>query len=204
MTGASEVLWRWILRAAIAGSCLRAACADVVVMKPVADTTLMEVAPSNNLGGMAFVNAGTTQNYTRNRGLFRFDFTGIIPTGSWVSNVAFMIEVVGRPVDGFAPAIFGVHRLLKPWGEGDKLGDSLHPGFGAPATSGEATWSERFAFTTNIWSKPGGEAGSDYFRYKSPAKHRFITLIIFQLANNRSHCFSHFIISGDWMYCFIN
>jgi len=163
MTGASEVLWRWILRAAIAGSCLRAACADVVVMKPVADTTLIEVAPSNNLGGMAFVNAGTTQNYTRNRGLFRFDFTGIIPTGSWVSNVAFMIEVVGRPVDGFAPAIFGVHRLLKPWGEGDKLGDSLHPGFGAPATSGEATWSERFAFTTNIWSKPGGEAGSDYF-----------------------------------------
>lgn len=148
--------------AAVAGACLEPACADLFVMKPAADTTLIEVAPSNNLGGMAFVNAGTTQNFTRNRGLFRFDFTSVIPAGSWVSNVAFMIEVVGRPVDGFAPAVFGVHRLLKPWGEGDKLGDSLHPGFGAPATSGEATWSERFASTTNIWSKPGGEAGSDY------------------------------------------
>lgn len=131
-------------------------------MQPTADTTLIEVAPSNNLGGMAFVNAGTTQNFTRNRGLFRFDFTDKIPAGARVSNVEFMIEVVGKPVDGFAPAVFGLHRLLKPWGEGDKLGDSLHPGFGSPATFGEATWTDRFAFTTNNWTQPGGEVGSDY------------------------------------------
>lgn len=162
MIGPCQVCRCLALCAAIAGGCLGTARADLVVMRPTADTTLIEVAPSNNLGGMAFVNAGTTQNFTRNRGLFRFDLTGTIPAGSWISNVAFMIEVVGKPVDGFAPAVFGLHRLLKPWGEGDKLGDSLHPGFGSPATSGDATWADRFAFTTNDWTQPGGEAGSDY------------------------------------------
>jgi hypothetical protein len=162
MTGPCKALRSVTLWAAVAGSCLGTARADLVVMRPAADTTLIEVAPSNNLGGMVFVNAGTTQNFTRNRGLFRFDLTGTIPAGSWVSNVTFMIEVVGKPTDGFTPAVFGLHRLLKPWGEGAKLGDPLHPGFGSPATSGEATWTDRFAFTTNNWTQPGGEAGNDY------------------------------------------
>jgi hypothetical protein len=162
MIGPFQVSLRLALGAAVASSCLVTACADLATIKPAADTTLIEVAPSNNLGRMPYVNAGTTQNFTRNRGLFRFDLTGAIPAGSLVSNVAFSIEVVGRPTDGFTPAVFGLHRLLKPWGEGDKLGDPLHPGFGSPASPGEATWTDRFAFSTNIWTQPGGEAGSDY------------------------------------------
>jgi hypothetical protein len=62
----------WGLAAPLAASFLLAARAEVVVLTPVADTTLVEAAPTNNLGGMPFVNAGTTQTFTRNRGLFRF------------------------------------------------------------------------------------------------------------------------------------
>jgi hypothetical protein len=138
------------------------ACAEVVVLRPVADTTLIEVAPSNNLGGMAFVNSGTTQNFTRNRGLVRFDLTGSVPAGSWVSNVTLTVEVVGQSVDGFTPADFGVYRMLRAWGEGNKTGDSAHPGLGASATVNEATWTSPFAVTTNTWTQPGGAAGTDF------------------------------------------
>ena len=137
--------------------------AEIVVLTSVADTTLIDTAPDNNLGGALIVNAGTTQNFTRNRGLFRFDFTGQIPPGSRITKADFVVEVTGQPKEQQASSSFGLHRVLKPWGEGDKTSpDPIHPGLGAPATSGEATWRHRLAFTTNTWTIPGGAATNDY------------------------------------------
>jgi hypothetical protein len=137
--------------------------AESVVLTSVADTTLIENAPDYNLGGALIVNAGTTQTFTRNRGLFRFDFTGQIPPGSRITNVDFVVEVTGQPKEEQASSSFGLHRVLQPWGEGDKSSpDPNHPGLAAPATSGEATWNHRFAFTTNTWTIPGGAAPNDY------------------------------------------
>src|SRR5438094_242084 len=137
--------------------------AESIVLTPVADTTLIETAPDNNLGGALIVNAGTTQNYTRNRGLFRFEVAGLIPRGSRITKVDFVLEVTGEPKDGFSPSSFGLHRVLKPWGEGDKRSpEPAHPGQGAPATTNEATWNFRFAFTPNSWTIPGGAATNDY------------------------------------------
>ncbi len=136
---------------------------ESVVLTSVADTTLIETAPDNNLGGASIVNAGTTQNFTRNRGLFRFDFTGQLPSGSRITRADFTVEVTGQPKDAYTPATFGLHRVLVSWGEGDKRSpDPVHPGQGAPATPGEATWKDRFAFTTNAWTIPGGAATNDY------------------------------------------
>jgi hypothetical protein len=153
----------------MAGVRLASARADVVTLTPVADTTLIgeEGARSNNSGGMAFANAGTTQNYTTNRGLFRFDLAAAVPRGSTVATAEFIVEVIGIPKDGLSAAPFGLHRLLQPWGEGDKLADPLHPGLGAPATPGEATWNDRFAYTTNRWTAPGGAAGIDFVALRS-------------------------------------
>src|SRR2546421_11941802 len=107
--------------------------ADSAVLTSVADTTLIETAPDNNLGGALIVNAGTTQNFTRNRGLFRFDPIGRIPTGSHITKVDFVVVVSGQPKDGYTSSSFGLHRVLKPWGEGDKESpDPVHPGQGAP------------------------------------------------------------------------
>jgi hypothetical protein len=137
--------------------------AESVVLTSVADTTLIENAPEYNLGGALIVNAGTTQTFTRNRGLFRFDFAGRIPRGCRVAKVDLVLEVTGQPKEEQMSSSFGLHRVLQPWGEGDKSSpDPNHPGLAAPATSGEATWNHRFAFTTNTWTIPGGGATNDY------------------------------------------
>jgi hypothetical protein len=134
-----------------------------VIFQPVADTTLIETEPDNNLGGAPFVNAGITQNFTKNHGLFRFDIAGHIPSQSKITGAELILEVTHSPRDGFAPAEFGLHRLLVPWGEGNKIADDpTHPGLGAPATTNEATWNDRFAFTTNRWNVPGAAVTNDY------------------------------------------
>ena len=139
------------------------ATAATVLIPSSADTTLIETQPTNNLGRAAIVNAGTTQIFTRNRGLFRFDVASQIPRGARIDSVDFVVEVTGEPRDGFTPSSFGLHRLLKPWGEGNKISaDATHPGLGSPATIGEGTWNSRFALTTNAWSLPGGAATNDY------------------------------------------
>ncbi len=137
--------------------------ATTVLIPSGADTTLIQTQPTNNLGGATIVNAGTTQNFTRNRGLFRFEVASQIPRGARINSVDFVVEVTGQPRDGFTPSSFGLHRLLKSWGEGNKISaDATHPGFGSLATIGEATWNSRFALTTNVWSLPGGAATNDY------------------------------------------
>ena len=136
--------------------------ADSVTLRPVADTTLIETAPNNNLGGQTFANSGTTQNFTKNRALFRFDVSSI-PTGAQVESVSMVLEVTRQPVDGYAPADFGLHRMLVSWGEGAQTASSPgSPGQGAPAAPGEATWLARFAQTGPNWAAPGGLAGTDF------------------------------------------
>jgi hypothetical protein len=139
------------------------ATAEVAVLTPVADTMLIEEAASNNAGGLSFFNAGSTRNLTRNRGLLQFDPGAAIPPGSIVISATLILEVVGRPQDGFTPAVFELRRLLRPWGEGRQTAaDPNHPGLGAPAVLGEATWNASFALTTNLWTTPGAEAGTDF------------------------------------------
>ena len=136
--------------------------ADSVTLRPVADTTLIETAPNNNLGGQTFANSGTTQNFTKNRALFRFDVSAI-PTAAQVDSVSLAFEVTRQPVDGYAPADFGLHRMLVSWGEGTKTtANPGSPGQGAPASPGEATWLARFAQTGPNWAAPGGLAGTDF------------------------------------------
>ncbi len=141
--------------------------ADVAILNPVADTTLIGAAPDNNNGGQTFVNAGVTQNYTTNRGLFRFDIAAQVPAGSTITRADLVLEVVQEPPkDGYTSALFDLRRLLVRWGEGDKTNSpsqsSPSPGLGEPATTNEATWNARFAFTTNLWATPGAAATNDY------------------------------------------
>jgi hypothetical protein len=131
---------------------------------PVADTTLTEAAPDNNLGGQPFFNSGLTgpnAGLTRNRALVRFDIASQLPAGAVVQSAELILEVVGEPLDLQTPSEFRLHRLLRPWGEGTQTTESS-PGLGLPALEGEATWNHRFALTTNTWAAPGAMAGMDY------------------------------------------
>jgi len=130
-----------------------------VILTPSADTSLIEVAPSNNNGGQSFVLSGRTQNNPRNRGLFKFDLSPI-PGNAVIQSVALTIEVTGQPGDGLANAPFGLYRMLRPWGEGGKIATN-NPGQGMPAGPGEATWLFSF-YPTNAWSEPGGAPAMDF------------------------------------------
>jgi len=135
--------------------------ADTVTLGASADATLFEVSPNNSAGGDVFFLSGTTQNRTRTRALLGFDITSAIPTGSQITGVNFEVEVTRRPIDGFEASLFGLHRMLRPWGEGTTIVEDNAGGMGAPAMAGDATWLHRFAFS-DAWGAPGGAAGIDY------------------------------------------
>jgi hypothetical protein len=137
--------------------------ADSISLISVADTTLIELNPDNNNGGMTFFNCGTTQNYTRNRGLLKFNVAGSIPGHSQITSAYLTLSVIHSSSGGLAIPYFDLHRVLKDWGEGtNTYSTSTGLGQGTPATVGEATWNDRFALTTNHWNAPGGAAAMDY------------------------------------------
>jgi hypothetical protein len=107
-----------------------------------ADTTLQEMLPDSNMGGLSFVAAGAIsmipdgfQSYPINRGLFRFDLVGYVASGATITSAKFHIYL------GFYPpgpgSTFQLHRVRKAWGEGDKIGFGR---LAEAATEGEATW----------------------------------------------------------------
>lgn len=138
------------------------ACAESVTLTPVADTTLFESAPDDNMGGWTHVAVGTTGSqgeHTRNRGLFRFAVADALPADAQVTNALLRLTVThvpDRTGGSAADSTFALHRLLKPWAEGGQLGDR-----GFPAAPGEATWNARF-HPDRAWAAPGGEAGADF------------------------------------------
>lgn len=136
--------------------------AETVRLRPVADTTLFESSPGDNMGGWTHMVAGTTGNMgdrTRNRALLKFDLAGVLPAGAEVVEASLRLAVTRVPgTAGGGSAVnstFAIHRVLQAWGEGDKLGDR-----GAPADPGEATWNQR-VFGDLAWAEPGAGADLD-------------------------------------------
>lgn len=147
----------WLCAALLCCEC----AADTVVLSPSADATLFQVSPSNSAGGDGFFLSGTTQNRTMNRALLQFDIASAIPAGSQITSVGLQLEVTRQPSDGFEPSLFGLHRMLRSWGEGGTIVTENPGGLGAPAAPGDVTWTHRFAFDTP-WFMPGGAAGTDF------------------------------------------
>jgi len=140
--------------------------AATAIFNPVADTTLIEIAPANNLGGFAGMHAGTTQSMKKNRALFRFDLSAL-PASTVVFSATVQLAVTREPGPGEPSnnSAFGLHRLLTTWGEGNK-NPSFGIGQGLPATLGEATWTHAF-YSTNSWSGPGGASDVDFSSIQS-------------------------------------
>lgn len=135
--------------------------ADVIALQPVADTTLIETAPGNNLGGATFFNAGTAGNGNRNRALMLFDLSSALPAGATITSAELSLDVVRQPASGQQNSIFSLRRVFQSWGEGVQVSGDEGLGQGAPALAGEAAWNYRFADNV-LWSQPGGQAGVDF------------------------------------------
>jgi len=135
------------------------AAAVTNIFYPVADTSLLEVAPNNNLGGLAGMNAGSTQEYNRTRALLRFDLSSL-PTNTLILSAMLQLEVTRQPDEPPNNTTFSLHRMLRPWGEGNKS-PITQQGKGLPASPGEATWNCAF-HPTNTWTFPGGAPDVDF------------------------------------------
>ncbi|MDQ6631746.1 MAG: DNRLRE domain-containing protein [Verrucomicrobiota bacterium] len=139
--------------------------AATITLMPSADTSLMESFTNNNLGGAPYLLAGSGENLLRHRALLQFDLLSQIPAQSKIKTVTLILEVTHQPANGFTAADFSLHRVLRPWGEGNKLSPTncnSCVGQGMPATTNEATWNDRFALTTNAWDVPGAATNIDY------------------------------------------
>lgn len=134
--------------------------AATLILNPVADTTLSQHDPSNNLGGEPTLFAGATGSTLTNRALFKFDVARSIPADSILQNATLTMAVVKTAAG--VPATFSLHRILRDWGEGTGRGPGSAGGnLGSPATPGEATWLARF-HPDVLWSAPGGSAPADF------------------------------------------
>jgi hypothetical protein len=139
--------------------------ADSLQIAASADTTLIEGAAFNNLGGAEFFNAGSNGGGSRNRALMLFNFAGI-PANATITSVDLSLVVIRQPTESPTSSAFSLFRVLRPWGEGTKTHDGtpdqpISPGLGNPATAGEATWNERMQGIAP-WAAPGGAIGIDF------------------------------------------
>ncbi|NES21764.1 MAG: DNRLRE domain-containing protein [Symploca sp. SIO3E6] len=127
--------------------------AKTTVLVSSRDTTLIEHARgelSNGAGSALFVGRTNQPGGSIRRGLVAFDLTDQIPTCAKVTSVK--LNLNAERGKGGRVAI-ELHRLLQDWGEGNSNFDG---GKGAPATSGDATWTHTF-YNNQIWNHPGGD-----------------------------------------------
>lgn len=123
-------------------------------LTPVADTTLFEQSPNNNLGASSLA-VGGTFHAQRARALLRFDVASI-PTNATIVGVRLGITIFKGPASTGEPSQFGLHRFLSAWTEGRGSGS-----LGLLAQAGESTWVSQFHGAVP-WSSVGSAADVDY------------------------------------------
>jgi hypothetical protein len=157
-----------------------AACSAATTnLVSMADTSVFEPSPNNNLGGMDFVSAGVTSQGKRTRALMRFDVAGAIPAGSSITSASLAIRYLQGGGTGQS---YEMHRMLVPWVEGTGVG--LVPGtgnVGAPANPGEVTWQSR-AHGSAGWGSPGGQSGVDFLSGASASATLALSGLVFSSA----------------------
>ena len=90
--------------------------ADTVVLSPVADTTLYQGLPGNNLGAELTLISGTTASGNSNRALLKFDVASGVSARAIVTSVTLTVTVA-RAI-ATQPSQFTLHRIGRGWGEG--------------------------------------------------------------------------------------
>lgn len=137
-----------------AGQLFRIVAADPVTAALTAakDNSIYEELTGNSNGAGAIFAGLTNGTFSGSqdvrRGLVEFDLAAL-PEGAGVIEASLSLRVAMTMTPS---AEFTLHALQKEWGEGGSLG----AGQGAPAETGEATWSHA-RFGTVPWDNPGGD-----------------------------------------------
>jgi len=128
--------------------------ADTASLRPIADTSLQQAFPDNNLGGGTTFVAGGRRNGGSSRGLLMFDIAGNLPAGATVTSASLVLTITSTPGGG-ADSTFDLRRVNSAWGEGDGSDRSG----GTAAGAGQASWNDRLGPGTP-WNTPGGDFSS--------------------------------------------
>jgi hypothetical protein len=148
-------------------------------LTPTADATLFQHNPNNNLGGMDALISGNIVLGERSRALLKFDIAAALPANATVTAATLHLTV---NVAKGANQNYGLHRLLKDWGEGGGSGGGGATGTqGAPANPNECTWNARF-HPGVTWNVPGGQSGEDYVATASATTAMGVTALTFSTA----------------------
>ncbi len=128
---------------------------ETLDLLPVADTTLFQLMPDNNLGAIATLVAGTTLTGYSNRALIKFDVAQALPGNATLVSATLHLTVTRTIASG--PALFRIHRVARNWVEGTGNAGNT----GGLAQPGETTWTAA-SYPDEPWFQPGGGAGTDY------------------------------------------
>ena len=131
----------------------RSASGAQVTISPSKDNTLFQLGGTLSNGAGEYLFTGETSDGLFHRAVIRFDVAAVIPAGSVINSVTLQMHV--SRVKNQTLRVTALHRLVADWGEGTSNAGQ-NEGQGAPATTGDATWTHRF-YPTTTWGTPGGD-----------------------------------------------
>lgn len=128
------------------------ALGTIVRLPAAQDNTIFEDSElSDGRGTGLFV--GKTATGSTRRALLSFDLSSI-PAGSTIVNASLTLHM-SRTVTSSEPV--ELHVCLASWGEGASNSSTGGGGGGAPASLGDATWTQRSFGNSLLWLTAGGD-----------------------------------------------
>jgi hypothetical protein len=128
--------------------------ADTAYVMPTKDNTLYSEAHAESNGAGYNMFAGRTRSGDIRRAVIAFDIAEDIPQGSTITNARLHLSLSRAGVN--AGRTVSLYRLLNDWGESISAASGRDEGGGAPATTNDATWVQRF-FPQTPWRRAGGD-----------------------------------------------
>ncbi len=129
-----------------------------VTLTPSTDNSIYEEdgSRSNGEGDFLFVGlTGTNNGMNARRALIAFDVADELPDDAQVESVELTLHVSAAPPTGPASTDVDLHRVSRDWGEGTSDAGTSG-GTGAPAESGDATWTHAL-YDDVTWTTDGGD-----------------------------------------------
>ncbi len=106
---------------------------------------------SSGVGRLFAGRTGANAGLNLRRALVAFDLS-TIPASATITSVRLELFVDRAGQNSFPNDFMTIHRVTQSWGEGTSDGG----GTGAPATTNDVTWTDRF-FGGQTWTAPGGD-----------------------------------------------
>lgn len=132
--------------------------ADMITLGASQDNSIFQNNLTNSSGGGPGIFSGSNGTGSPRRGLIEFNVAGSLPANATITGVQLRLTVGQLGGGATFGRTIGLFDLNVGWGEGT-AGPSASiggTGQGAPAATGDATWSSN-RYNVSTWTAPGGD-----------------------------------------------